>query len=101
MFRLTQYMQQLLEPTPVRRRAAPGRVKPVVIWNLTRTCNLKCRHCYTTSADRPFPGELTHERGVVHAPGGTGGTAAALSHVPLPSSSVQCSRSRPAGRGAP
>lgn len=63
MFRLTQYMHQLLDPTPVRRRSAPGGVvKPVVIWNLTRTCNLRCRHCYTTSADVPFPGELTHDQ---------------------------------------
>lgn len=60
MFRLTQYMQQLVTPTPVRRRDGP--VKPVVIWNLTRRCNLRCRHCYTTSADVHFPGELTHEQ---------------------------------------
>jgi len=58
MFRLSQYMRELVQPTPVRRRT--GAVKPVVIWNLTRSCNLRCRHCYTTSADRPFPGELTH-----------------------------------------
>lgn len=58
MFRLTQYMRELVAPTPVRRRS--GAVKPVVIWNLTRTCNLRCRHCYTTSADVPFPGELSH-----------------------------------------
>ena len=51
-------MRELVTPTPVRRRASAGGVKPVVIWNLTRTCNLKCRHCYTTSADVPFPGEL-------------------------------------------
>ncbi|MFB2530582.1 heme d1 biosynthesis radical SAM protein NirJ [Paracoccus sp. p4-l81] len=62
MFRLTQYMRELIAPTPVRRRGTGGPVKPVVIWNLTRSCNLKCRHCYTTSADRPFPGELTHEQ---------------------------------------
>jgi heme d1 biosynthesis radical SAM protein NirJ len=60
MFRLTQYMRELVAPTPVRTRG--GAVKPVVIWNLTRTCNLRCRHCYTTSADVPFPGELTHEQ---------------------------------------
>lgn len=60
MFRLTQYMQELVHPTPVRRRA--GTPKPVVIWNLTRRCNLRCRHCYTTSADVHFPGELTHEQ---------------------------------------
>ncbi|MGO4908073.1 heme d1 biosynthesis radical SAM protein NirJ [Pseudorhodobacter sp. W20_MBD10_FR17] len=62
MFRLTQYMRELVTPTPVRKRASAGGVKPVVIWNLTRTCNLKCRHCYTTSADAPFPGELTTEQ---------------------------------------
>lgn len=60
MFRLTQYMRELVAPTPVRRRAGP--VKPVVIWNLTRRCNLRCRHCYTTSADVQFPGELSHEQ---------------------------------------
>ena len=60
MFRLTQYMRELVAPTPLRRRE--GVVKPVVIWNLTRTCNLKCRHCYATSADVPFPGELSHEQ---------------------------------------
>lgn len=62
MFRLTQYMHELAAPTPVRRRAGP--VKPVVIWNLTRRCNLRCRHCYTTSADVPFPGELSHEQAI-------------------------------------
>jgi len=61
MFRLTEYMQQLVTPTPVRKRGA-GPVKPVVIWNLTRRCNLKCRHCYTVSADVDFPGELSHEQ---------------------------------------
>jgi len=62
MFRLTQYMHELVTPTAPRRRVSAGGVKPVVIWNLTRTCNLKCRHCYTTSADVPFPGELNHDQ---------------------------------------
>ncbi|QCO56318.1 heme d1 biosynthesis radical SAM protein NirJ [Pseudorhodobacter turbinis] len=64
MFRLSQYMHELITPTAPRRRARAGNVKPVVIWNLTRTCNLKCRHCYTTSADVPFPGELSHEQAI-------------------------------------
>ncbi|MDT8345496.1 MAG: heme d1 biosynthesis radical SAM protein NirJ [Thermohalobaculum sp.] len=59
MFRLSHYMRELVEPTPVRHRQ--GTVRPVVIWNLTRRCNLRCRHCYTTSADVEFPGELTHD----------------------------------------
>jgi heme d1 biosynthesis radical SAM protein NirJ len=64
MFRLSHYMRQLVEPTPVRTRngSANAPVKPVVIWNLTRRCNLRCRHCYTTSADVDFPGELTPEQ---------------------------------------
>ncbi|TRD23231.1 heme d1 biosynthesis radical SAM protein NirJ [Palleronia caenipelagi] len=57
MFRLSQYMDQLYTPTAPRR--AKGPPKPVVIWNLTRRCNLKCKHCYTVSADVDFPGELT------------------------------------------
>jgi heme d1 biosynthesis radical SAM protein NirJ len=61
MFRLSHYMHELIAPSaPPRRRSGP--VKPVVIWNLTRRCNLRCRHCYTTSADVAFPGELTHEQ---------------------------------------
>ncbi|MBF2975494.1 radical SAM protein, partial [Pseudomonas aeruginosa] len=31
---------------------------PVVIWNLLRRCNLTCKHCYSTSADSDFRGEL-------------------------------------------
>jgi heme d1 biosynthesis radical SAM protein NirJ len=56
MFRLSHFMRELLDPTPVRaRRAPPG---PVVIWNLVRRCNLACRHCYSVSGDRDYPGEL-------------------------------------------
>ncbi len=62
MFRLSEYMHQLVVPTPVRQRRVSGPVKPVVIWNLTRRCNLRCRHCYTVSANVDFPGELTHEQ---------------------------------------
>lgn len=62
MFRLSEYMEQLTHPTPVRARRGSGPVKPVVIWNLTRRCNLKCRHCYTVSSDVHFPGELSHEQ---------------------------------------
>ena len=57
MFRITQYMQEVRNPTPVApRRDPPG---PVVIWNLIRRCNLACQHCYSISADIDFPGELT------------------------------------------
>jgi heme d1 biosynthesis radical SAM protein NirJ len=59
MFRISQYMQEIAEPTPVSpRRNPPG---PVVIWNLIRRCNLTCKHCYSISADTHFPGELSTE----------------------------------------
>ena len=32
---------------------------PVVVWNCTRTCNLKCMHCYADSDSRKYEGELT------------------------------------------
>jgi MoaA/NifB/PqqE/SkfB family radical SAM enzyme len=33
--------------------------KPVVVWNMTRRCNLKCIHCYSSSQDVKYPDELT------------------------------------------
>lgn len=57
MFRLSQYMRELLHPTPLTPPRKPS--GPVVIWNLIRRCNLTCKHCYTTSADINFPGELS------------------------------------------
>ena len=55
MFRLSQFMQEIDRPTPVRQAQPTG---PVVIWNLIRRCNLNCKHCYSLSADVDFPGEL-------------------------------------------
>lgn len=34
---------------------------PVVAWNVTRTCNLKCIHCYSNSDSQKYAGELTHQ----------------------------------------
>lgn len=36
--------------------------RPVVVWNVTRRCNLRCVHCYAHAKDIPFDNELsTHE----------------------------------------
>ena len=57
MFRISQYMHEIAKPTPIGpKRNPPG---PVVIWNLIRRCNLTCKHCYSISADKSFPGELS------------------------------------------
>jgi heme d1 biosynthesis radical SAM protein NirJ len=59
MFRISQYMRELSDPQPIGpKRNPPG---PVVIWNLIRRCNLTCKHCYSISADKDFPGELSTE----------------------------------------
>ena len=38
--------------------------KPVVVWNVTKQCNLKCLHCYAKATAGPAPNELTHEEGL-------------------------------------
>jgi 12,18-didecarboxysiroheme deacetylase len=38
--------------------------KPVVVWNVTRACNLKCLHCYAKATFGPAPDELTREEGL-------------------------------------
>jgi len=64
MFRISQLLKtlhdDLLELKPVKAsRKMPG---PVVIWNLIRRCNLRCKHCYSTSLDIDFKDELTTEQ---------------------------------------
>lgn len=36
---------------------------PIVVWSVTRRCNLHCGHCYADSHDRDYPGELSTEEG--------------------------------------
>src|SRR3974390_2699636 len=44
----------------VARSAAHRR--PIVVWNLTRTCNLRCVHCYTDSEACKYSNELSTEQ---------------------------------------
>ncbi len=37
--------------------------KPVVVWNCTRRCNLRCIHCYSNSENKAYPNELTNAQG--------------------------------------
>lgn len=37
----------------------PDQVKPIVVWNCTQRCNLKCAHCYACSTDALNPDELS------------------------------------------
>ncbi len=36
--------------------------KPVVVWNVTRACNLRCIHCYAQAVGRSREAELTTEQ---------------------------------------
>jgi radical SAM protein with 4Fe4S-binding SPASM domain len=35
--------------------------RPLVVWNATNRCNLRCQHCYIDAEDRKFKDELTTE----------------------------------------
>ncbi|UCF49151.1 MAG: radical SAM protein [Thermoplasmatales archaeon] len=37
--------------------------KPIVVWNMTKHCNLKCIHCYATATSKPEEGELSTDEG--------------------------------------
>lgn len=42
-----------------QKHGASNGYGPVVAWNCTRTCNLKCMHCYSQSENKKYHGELT------------------------------------------
>jgi 12,18-didecarboxysiroheme deacetylase len=37
--------------------------RPVIVWNITRRCNLKCVHCYAHAKNIHFDNELSTEQG--------------------------------------
>lgn len=54
---ITQIAPPEYQRMAVARSAAERR--PIVVWNLTRTCNLRCVHCYTDSDAKKYGGELS------------------------------------------
>lgn len=46
-----------------QRHGTHGDHGPVVVWNITRTCNLKCKHCYSNSDGQKYQGEMTTDEG--------------------------------------
>jgi Fe-coproporphyrin III synthase len=50
------------DPGALRPPSAAQR-RPVVVWNVTRSCNLLCLHCYSNSEARQYEGELTTAEG--------------------------------------
>ncbi len=66
MLNLTTLLSSVPQPADALRygkgHGAPttaGERKPIVVWNITRRCNLRCLHCYSDSEGRDYPGELS------------------------------------------
>jgi len=57
---ITQIDPPAYQRMAVAKSAASRR--PIVVWNLTRTCNLKCVHCYTDSCAKKYDDELSTEQ---------------------------------------
>ncbi len=38
--------------------------RPVVVWNVTRACNLRCIHCYAQAVEQGDEREIDHEKGL-------------------------------------
>jgi 12,18-didecarboxysiroheme deacetylase len=45
------------------RYGSDAHKRPVVVWNMTRRCNLKCIHCYSNSRNIHYKNELTTDEG--------------------------------------
>jgi Fe-coproporphyrin III synthase len=41
-----------------------GSPRPVVVWAVTKACNLRCVHCYASATPGPAPSELTRAEGM-------------------------------------
>lgn len=50
--------------SPVEASVGLETPKPVVVWAVTKACNLRCVHCYASAQPDALPGELTHEQGL-------------------------------------
>ncbi len=48
-----------------QEKGSPSRdvPRPIVVWNCTRRCNLRCIHCYANAESQKIPGEMDTEEG--------------------------------------
>ena len=44
---------------PARLLGFSDSLRPLVVWNMTNRCNLRCQHCYIEAEDRSYADELT------------------------------------------
>ena len=69
MLRISSLINAAISPAKANGAAAAhGAPKaPIVIWNLTRNCNLSCVHCYAAAQPRQFSGELSPQQAMAAA----------------------------------
>ncbi len=57
------YGRRIGQAVPEHQRMATAQSaksrRPVLVWNITRTCNLRCVHCYSDSEPQKYSAELT------------------------------------------
>ncbi len=58
---LLRYLGRQAQELPSHLLQFSADKKPVVVWNVTRRCNLKCLHCYAQATAGPAPDELSHQ----------------------------------------
>ncbi|MDH4182743.1 MAG: radical SAM protein [Nitrospinota bacterium] len=69
MLRISSLISAAMGKGTHRRSHSPRAIQqaPIVIWNLTRNCNLSCVHCYAGAQARQFSGELTLDQALATA----------------------------------
>jgi radical SAM protein with 4Fe4S-binding SPASM domain len=55
------HLREAAEAEPDRFGGAP---RPVIVWAVTKACNLRCVHCYASAGADPAPNELSHAEGI-------------------------------------
>ena len=58
MISISRLLCDTISPGDALRYRIKGIPRPVVVWNYTRQCNLRCIHCYANAGNRKSPGEM-------------------------------------------
>ncbi|MBI5789172.1 MAG: radical SAM protein [Candidatus Schekmanbacteria bacterium] len=54
-------LQRDSEKLPAHMLQFSADMRPLVVWNMTNRCNLRCLHCYINAEDKSYHDELTNQ----------------------------------------
>ncbi len=63
MISLSRLLCDTISPGDALRYKGKDIPRPVVVWNCTRQCNLRCIHCYANAGNQRSPGEMNTAAG--------------------------------------